>query len=268
VDQAGTELKMASHSRQGRRRQLDRVAPSSLPRQQRRYIDRQLHKLIRREACSLCGGKFKHNTRTFGGLDRRGNITLAGECCGDQIAKIFTLGHFSDREYDFLLPRGKGETNNTEPTSEQIVDAIAAFQKVIADTDKRLGDIERRGGVARSPMVNILDYPWKSDDRTWFEQNPERSHRVRMPFPGELDEEVAKVPAEHALIVLLRQVEPGNRLKAGFYLHADLLPVPDSEAIAHALFEVATRREPVPPDGKALGALIEKYCAVTQRANA
>jgi hypothetical protein len=64
------------------------------------------------------------------------------------------------------------------------------------------------------------------------------------------------------LIVLVRQVEPGARLKAGFYIYADALPVPDDEAVCHALFEVATRREAVPPNGEALLALIEKYNAV------
>jgi hypothetical protein len=105
----------------------------------------------------------------------------------------------------------------------------------------------------------VLDSPWKDDDREWFEQNRERSHRARMPFPGECDEEIAKTPAGHALILLVRQVEPGSRLKAGFYLSAHLQPLPDHEAVAHALFEVAMRHEVVPPDNAALRALVERY---------
>ena len=96
--------------------------------------------------------------------------------------------------------------------------------------------------------VNLPDGPWKDDDRIWFEQNRERSHRVRMPFPGEYDAEAAKAPTGHVLIVLVRQVEPGMRIRPAVSLNADLLPLPDDEAVAHALFEVAMRREAVPPD--------------------
>jgi hypothetical protein len=38
-----------------------------------------------------------------------------------------------------------------------------------------------------------------------------------------------------------------------------VLPLFDDEAAAHARFEVAMRREAVPPDRQALCALIEKY---------
>jgi len=81
-----------------------------------------------------------------------------------------------------------------------------------------------------------------SDDCDWFERNQERSHRARLPFPGELDEEAAKIPAGHALIVLVRQVAPGSRLRAAFYLNADLRPTADDEAVAQALFDLAVRR--------------------------
>ena len=37
---------------------------------------------------------------------------------------------------------------------------------------------------------------------------------VRMPFPGEYDEEAADAPPGHVLIVLVRQVEPGSRIRA------------------------------------------------------
>ena len=80
-----------------------------------------------------------------------------------------------------------------------------------------------------------------------------------MPFPGEYDAEAAKTPAGHVLIVLVRQVEPGSRIRPRVYLSADLLPVPDDEAAAHALFEVAMRREAMPPDRQALCALTKKY---------
>ena len=182
---------------------------------------------------------------------------LAGECCTDQVAAIFVRGLYSDRKYDFLYPRGTKP--DTEPTNEQVADAIATYQEVIADTDKRLDGIERRGGVTRPLNVSVLDTPWKDNDRSWFEQNRERSHRARMPFPGELDGDAAKPPAGHVPIMLVRQVEPGSRIKARLFLDVVSLPVPDDEATIHALFEIAAQREPLPPNLQAFFALIEKY---------
>ena len=85
-------------------------------------------------------------------------------------------------------------------------------------------------------------------------------HRVRAPFPGECDAEAANIPAGHALIVLVRQVEPGSRIRAAVNCSVDLLPLSDDdEAAAHALFEVAVQREAVAPDRQALCALTKKY---------
>jgi hypothetical protein len=237
----------------------DQLAPSWLPRQQRRWVDAQLRKLVRPGVCSLCGSPFKHNSRTAGGLNVQGNVVLAGECCAGQVAAVFVRGLYSDRKYDFLSPSSTERSTNTKPTNEQIVNPITSYQEVIADADKVLDGIEQYGGISQLPGVNLLDSPWKDDDRDWFEQNQERSHRLRMPFPGELDGLAAKTPAGHALILLVRQVEPGRRIRAAVSLSANLLPLPDDEAIAHALFEVAIRRGAVPPDRQALIALIEKY---------
>jgi hypothetical protein len=241
------------------------MVPSWLPRHERRRADRELYKLLHSDNCSVCGSPHQHNSRTTSGFDTRGNVAVAGECCADRISIIFGVGHFTARDYDFLSSRES--KSNAEPTKEQIDDAIATYQKVVADTDKRIDDIVRRGGGGhggRAPDVSLLDHPWKDDDRTWFKQHPTRSHRVRMPFPGEADKEVAKTPAAQTLIMLLKQVEPGSRLKTGFFLNADLLPVPDDEAVAHTLFEIAVGYEPVPPDGNARCALVEKY---TSRGN-
>jgi hypothetical protein len=227
-------------------------------RQQRHHVDRALRKLFRQDNCSVCGTPFRHNSQTAGGLDAQGNVVLAGECCVSRVVRIFTLGFYSMRNYDFLAPRKPKSNGNL--TCEQIVDAIAAYQKAIAETDKRLDDTERRGGVVgRSLGANLRDSPWKENDRIWFEQNPARSHRARAAFPGEFDEQVTKTHTGQALIVLLRQVEPGSRLRTVLYLNAALLPLLDDEAGVHAFFEIAMEREPVPPDRQALFALVEKY---------
>jgi hypothetical protein len=59
--------------------------------------------------------------------------------------------------------------------------------------------------------------------------------------------------------MLVRQVQPGARLRAAVPLDANLLPLPDDEAAVHALFEVAMGREALPPDRQALSTLIKKY---------
>ena len=263
--------------------EIQPLAPPWLPRQQRRQLDRILNKLVDREACSICGSDWKHNSRTAYGLDRNDKIVVAGECCIDQVVVAFGHGFFSERKYDFLNPpsgasygasrgtpqdaseAGSGASPAPSParkpeTWEEIDEAIALRQRAIAAADEQFEGIEKHGDVELTgKALSMLDYPWKTDDRVWFGKNPRRSHRVRMPFPGEFDELGAKAPAGHALVILVRQVKPGTRARHSFYLNADLLPVPDDEAIAHTLFEVATEREPLPRNGWALNALIAKY---------
>ena len=233
------------------------LTPPWLPRQQRRRIDRQLHKLLRRGTCSICGTRLKHNSRTASGLDAQGNVVVAGECCIHRVAKIFGLGFYSDRPYDFLSPTNTESSTNTEPTSEQIAGAIALYQKAIAEADKGLDGVERRGGGIRASEVVLLDHPWKDDDRAWFQRNPTRSHRARMPFPGEVNEMVAAIQSGHALIMLVRQVKPGVRMRGACELNADLLPLPDDETVLHALFDFTTQHGG--GSREALDVLIEKY---------
>jgi hypothetical protein len=264
---------------------IQTLAPSWLPRHQRRLVDKALNKLVEREACSVCGANWPHNRRTAYGLDSSGGIVVTGECCLDRVVVAFGYGFFSERRYDFLNPPqcssrrtledGPGVSPARRPeTNDQIAEAIALYQKAIAAADRQLESIERHGGIEQHGGVErhgdveitgeallLLDHPWKTDDRLWFEGNPKRSHRVRMPFTGEFDELGANAPAGHALIILVRQVKPGTRARHGFYLNADLIPVPNDEAIAHVLFDVATRREPMPRNGWALNALIAKYAA-------
>jgi hypothetical protein len=240
---------------------MTQLAPSWLPRQQRRRVERELRKLIHSGVCSFCGNGFPHNSHTASGFNARGNVAVAGECCINRLSEIFALGLYSERRYDFLQPRAATTDEALEVTSEQAAGAIAAYQKVIADTDGRLDDVEQRGGGVHVSEVSLLDHPWKGDDRDWFRQNPSRAHRIRALFPDEVDETVIGPPPTPGCtsILLVRQVEPGTRLKTALFINADFLPLPDDEAIAHALFEVAAGREAVPHNGEALDTLIKKY---------
>jgi hypothetical protein len=236
---------------------------NTVNRQQRRLFERQLRKLIRAEGdnCSVCGAEFQHNARTFSGYSQDGKIALVGECCVERLHDIYTAGLFSNRNYDFL-PAGQN-TITRDLSTEQVMHALDACERAIAAADENVrDDLWRRGGVSQPPhaLISVLDHPWKKDDREWFEQHPERSHRARLPFAGEIaPERSGPAPEGHRLLVLLRQVEPGKRIKVGIFIANHLPPVPDIEAVAHALFDIATKREPIPPNGAAMCALIEKY---------
>jgi hypothetical protein len=190
-----------------------KLAPSWLPRHERRRIDNELYKLLHTDNCSICGSPLRHNSRTMSGFDAHGTLVLAGECCSDRVTISFGMGHYCNRAYDFLSPTNTKSSINTKWTNEQIVEAIAVRQKAIADTDKRLEGIERRGGSIRATHVGRLEHPWTRDDREWFEKNPSRSHRMRLPFPDEFNQMKAKIPAGCAMIVLVRQITPGDRMK-------------------------------------------------------
>jgi len=232
------------------------LAPSWLPRQRRRHVDRPLRKLFHRNACSFCGEGFKHNHPSAAGFDAQGNVALAGECCFDRLAEVFGVSLYSDRQYDFFPP-----PSGAELPPERIAEAFAAYTKAIAETDRLLAGAEQRGGgyvlliSSRGIIRGSVMTPAGSNAT-----HPVRT-AVRVPFPGEIDEEAIKASAERALVMLIRQVEPGFRLRAVVELGGDFLPLDDDEATLHGLFEVGMGREAMPRDREALRVLAEKYTA-------
>ena len=64
------------------------------------------------------------------------------------------------------------------------------------------------------------------------------------------------------LLALVRQVEPGKRVRTGFFINAELWPAPDIEAIAHLLFDIATGQQAQPRDAAERSALVEQYHVV------
>jgi hypothetical protein len=55
------------------------------------------------------------------------------------------------------------------------------------------------------------------------------------------------------------RVTPESRLKTALAVPTASLPIPDDEAVAHSLFDVATESMEMPPNSRALSALIDKY---------
>jgi hypothetical protein len=238
-------------------------------RAQRRHVERQLNKLIKRDGdnCTICRAELQHNTRTFSGRDRWGRIVLTGECCARLITEPFAVGLYLSRGYDFFERKSDGQQPKRDPSAAEIAEALGVYQRAVSAADRRVGDTLRRGGFPGDihTPINVLDNPWKKDDRAWFEQHPERSHRTRLLYPGEHDEFMEDTPPGHQYLVTVRQVSPGNRLKAGFYINNEMLPVPDDEEVAHVLFEIGSKREPIPASGEEFRALLNKYSPETEQ---
>ena len=72
-----------------------------------------------------------------------------------------------------------------------------------------------------------------TNDLDWFASNPDRSHRLRVPFPDEIDDE----SCEH-VFVIVRQHEPGKHETLDY---TPLHPPPErffsDECLLHTIFD-------------------------------
>ena len=184
---------------------------------------------------------------------------MVGDCCYEHLAQVTQMGLYVARTYDFFHTRKKDPRRNRSASATEIISAIAAYRGLIEDTDRQVDGMERRAGVRGLGQVNVLETAWKTDDRLWFEQHPERSHRARLAFSGEADGQATKAPTGTVLVMLLRQVAPGKRVRAGFYINAELWPAPEIEAVAHLLFDIATGQRTQPRDAAERAAAVEQY---------
>lgn len=76
---------------------------------------------------------------------------------------------------------------------------------------------------------------WQLDDAAWFERHRRRTHRIRPAFPGEVEGEP---PAGRIWLKVVRQLRPGIRLRCTVFCNPHA-PLPNDEAVAHGLFDVA-----------------------------
>ena len=204
----------------------------------------------------------KHNVKTFAGLDDDARPAFACERCAPKLAVVTHRGLVTNRKYDFLQP---GKRSASSYSNAELEAAIGAMQRAIDNSDERVVRMERHGGFNQQiQSVNILDTAWKSDDRKWFEAHPDRSHRVRMPYPNETPKTII-APAGYELILMLRQVEPGSRVKCGGFLKREILPVPDIEAIAHAFFDLFISSDDQPISKAQVEALVARYLSTGGR---
>jgi hypothetical protein len=197
------------------------------------------------DACGICGKPFPHNSKTFGGFSRRGMIALAGECCQTKMQETFASGLYVSKNFDHL-PRMNGESTDSSATEEDANSAVDVIQSHFKHIDSQAEKIAARAGIRTSaPPVFLSDSPWKADDAAWFKSRPDRSHRLRSMFEGE-------IPAAHPLMlkvqtlgnhrveILVRQVEVGKRVRTAFARNLSI-SIPDVEQVAHAIFDLVAQ---------------------------
>jgi hypothetical protein len=209
-------------------------------RQQRRHVERELVKLIETDGdnCSICRTPFQHNSRTYGGISANGSVAVVADCCLGKINQLYTSGVYLARNYK--LPRAKTASCLS---AEDIEKNVALLQKAVAAIDKHEAEtIAKKAGIP-AIIPDWAQRPWKADDAKWFRENPSRSHRIRPAFPKEPHAEGA--PKHHVSLMLVRQVEPGNRVKLAIAIYQELLPLPDSDALLRAMFDACTQSPPV-----------------------
>jgi hypothetical protein len=195
------------------------------------------------DRCSICKADLPHNSRTFGGVTAGGDTALVGQCCEHKIKEIVLTGLYVSHGYEGLIPR-PNETPAGPMSAAQTSRAINTMQQTFQKIDQVASSIATKGGVpSKMPRINTASSPWKDDDAGWFKANKSRAHRLRPAFPGEIDalqagsDKDEPPPIGHEFQILVRQVEPGTRMRIVFCRNMEV-PIPDLEPLIHAIFDV------------------------------
>lgn len=114
-------------------------------------------------------------------------------------------------------------------------------QKRAAQTSATINSAQGASKVVELRFADTATL-WKADDRRWFERNPNRSHRIRRAYAGEMETlgfdptAAEKLPEGSARFAVVRQIQPGARMRRFASLEAARFPI-DDEPAAHALFD-------------------------------
>jgi hypothetical protein len=194
-----------------------------------RGLDRRIQAIAETDGdvCSLCRKPYPGYAITFGGMTRDGKAALVGECCKSLLRVV--------RGFSVYLSY--------------------ATWKATGLTDEAMNWNLGFNG----------DNPWKENDAAWFREHPHRTHRCRPslpgePHPGPLD----PTPPGHELAVLVRQIQPGLRIRQTFF-HNLAVPIPDIDEIVHAMYDLAVRgREGESQSVGQVAELAKKYASAGQ----
>jgi hypothetical protein len=234
----------------------------------RRRVERQIKELMRVDGdrCSSCKTPFPHNSRTFGGVKAGGEAALVGECCRRELKEGILAGVYVDQRYQ-SLPFGQTGQGTQPRSPSEIAEAVDAMQRSFQRLDQAANTIKAKGGIAaKDARINTTDSPWKDDDARWFKANPTRSHRLRSAFAGELKDlphADEPIPPGHEYQMLVRQVEPGTRLRIVFYRNVEV-PIPDIEPLIHAAFDLVSSSEGGLLSTQEVADLALKYAAAAE----
>lgn len=209
----------------------------------RRRLEGKIQDIMRSDGdrCSICKKPFAANSRTFGGATKHGDAALAGECCTTRMGITIIQGvYLSKQDFGELQDSFSGSGDAISP--EAIDHAITSLQGFANNRRQQRETAERRAGIGPTRLSTEAN-EWKADDAAWFAAHPARSHRLRRlvgnegaSFPEML------MPEGHELQVLVRQIEPGARVRAGFARNLSVA-IPDYEACLHGLFDLLNGSE-------------------------
>ena len=221
-------------------------------------FDQALRKLIGEDGdnCSLCRARFTVNSRTFAGVGA-GRVLITGECCKDKLDLIVSLGLYTNRAWD---KAGSGAVYTAEQAEAMVDVSIKLFK--LADTAAQM-----TGTGVRASLESLRERPWKADDRQWFLAHPSRAHRVRQTLPGETAPTAQGhvLPLPEQCCVIVRQIEPGSRLRLPVATSKPEL-FPDDEAFLHAYFDrLVARKGRVGVSDPDVTALMQDHAAAERR---
>lgn len=152
-----------------------------------RRFEKEFKKMPKPDNCTICGTECAHNSRTFGGLCADSTIVLAGECCERSVVTPMVPGVYPTRAIDGLLPLANAGARKGGTSPENVERAIGAIRSHFGDLDSRTQALMQRGGIAaQAKNIFVADQPWKANDPAWFQDNPDRSHRLRPMLEGEV----------------------------------------------------------------------------------
>ena len=212
-------------------------------------IERGIQKLIKADGdhCSICRRPFAHGDRTHYGRIAGQRPAIAGDCCADRINLTLGMGVYTDRQYDVLAKAEGGPAPKRAESPEALSDMVDGLHSFITGVDVRAAEIGSRAGMGTKSAATFLKPShWKTDDAAWFAARPDRSHRLRPLLKDELETlpgaiRTSRLPKGHELQVLVRQVEPGARVRT-FFGRNLAVPIADEEAVIHALFDLVSQR--------------------------
>ena len=216
-------------------------------RAERRNLDRDVRKLIKADGdhCTACAAELQHNGRTYYGRVASGAAAIVGDCCRETLTVEAGGGVYVKNRYDVL--DGSGSSRRAPAVVGDVDAVVAQLREAVSEVDALSTSVQARAGIAGSPgQVNLAPSLWKADDAAWFASHPDRAHRLRPLLPGERESFPAQarpssLPPGHEIQVVVRQVQPGQRVRVPFGRNL-ATPVPDQEAVVHALFDSVSRR--------------------------